>query len=170
MILIEGYCHGDEYIPEFLDDPWANLERVAQVLGRKQIDVHAYADPRRVAQELAEGVGHAYEQDNLSDTLVGHLHDLKDSAYYSRQVVLGWYFATLTGMRNLTQPISSALAYPTFLRGANFNIGRNITVRGGRAYVTGSTESGSFPATPGAFDTTFNVSRSDAFVTKLPTS
>jgi hypothetical protein len=81
MILIEGYWHGDEYIPEFLDDSWANLERVAQVLGRKQIDVHAYADPRRVAQELAEGVGHAYEQDNLSDTLVGHLHDLKDSAY-----------------------------------------------------------------------------------------
>ena len=63
-----------------VDDPWAKLERVTQVLGRKT-DVHAYADPRRVAQELTEGVGHAYEQDNLSDTLVGHLHDLKDSAY-----------------------------------------------------------------------------------------
>jgi hypothetical protein len=35
MILAEGYWHGDEYIPEIVDDPWANLERVARVLGRK---------------------------------------------------------------------------------------------------------------------------------------
>jgi hypothetical protein len=81
MILAEGYWHGEEYIPEIVDDPWTNLERVARVLGRKQIDVHAYADPRRIAQELAEGVRHAYEQGNLSDTLVGRLHDLIDSAY-----------------------------------------------------------------------------------------
>ena len=81
MILAEGYWHGDEYIPEIVDDPWANLERVARVLGRKQIHVHAYADPRRVAQELAEGVRQAYEHDALSDTLVRRLHDLIDSAY-----------------------------------------------------------------------------------------
>jgi hypothetical protein len=37
--------------------------------------------PRRIAQELAEGVRHAYEQDALSDTLVGRLHDLIDSPY-----------------------------------------------------------------------------------------
>ena len=80
MILAEGYWHGDEYIPEMVDDPWAKLERVAQVLGRKT-DVHAYADPRRVAQELAEGVSHAYEQGDLSGTLVGRLHDLIDSTY-----------------------------------------------------------------------------------------
>jgi hypothetical protein len=36
MILAEGYWHGNEYIPEIVDDPWANLERVAQVLGRKR--------------------------------------------------------------------------------------------------------------------------------------
>ena len=53
---------------------------MARVLGR-DTDVHEYADPRRVAQELAEGVRHAYEQDALSDTLVGRLHDLIDSAY-----------------------------------------------------------------------------------------
>jgi hypothetical protein len=34
MILAEGYWHGDEYIPEIVDDPWANLQRVARVLGR----------------------------------------------------------------------------------------------------------------------------------------
>jgi hypothetical protein len=43
--------------------------------------VHEYADPRRIAQELAEGVRHAYEQGALSDTLVGRLHDLIDSPY-----------------------------------------------------------------------------------------
>ena len=43
--------------------------------------MHEYADPRRIAQELAEGVRHAYEQDALSDTLVGRLHDLIDSPY-----------------------------------------------------------------------------------------
>ena len=63
-----------------VDDPWAKLERVAQVLGRKT-DVHAYADPRRVAKELAEGVSRAYEQGDLSGTLVGRLHDLIDSTY-----------------------------------------------------------------------------------------
>jgi hypothetical protein len=59
---------------------WANLQRVARVLGRST-DVHEYADPRRVAQELAEGVRQAYEHEALSDTLVRRLHDLIDSAY-----------------------------------------------------------------------------------------
>jgi hypothetical protein len=80
MILAEGYWHGEEYIPEIVDDPWANVQRVARVLGCST-DVHEYADPRRVAQELAEGVRQAYEQDALSDTLVRRLHDLIDSAY-----------------------------------------------------------------------------------------
>jgi hypothetical protein len=44
MILAEGYWHEEEYIPEIVDDPWANLQRVARVLGRS-IDVHEYADP-----------------------------------------------------------------------------------------------------------------------------
>jgi hypothetical protein len=80
IILAEGYWLGDEYIPEMVDDPWAKLERVAQVLGRKT-DLHAYADPRRVAQELAEDVSRAYEQGDLSGTLVGRPHDLIDSTY-----------------------------------------------------------------------------------------
>jgi hypothetical protein len=73
-------ARGEEYIPEIVDDPWANLQRVARVLGRST-DVHEYADPRRVAQELAEDVRQAYEHDALSDTLVRRLHDLIDSAY-----------------------------------------------------------------------------------------
>jgi hypothetical protein len=60
----------------------------------------------------------------------------------------------------------SALVYSTFLGGTSSDDGRGIAVRGGRAYVTGFTESADFPTTPGAFDTTFNGVR-DAFVTKL---
>jgi len=62
----------------------------------------------------------------------------------------------------------SALAYSTFLGGTEIDDGESIVVRGGRAYVTGSTRSADYPTTSGAFDTTFNGA-SDAFVTKLPT-
>jgi hypothetical protein len=61
----------------------------------------------------------------------------------------------------------SGLLYSTFLGGSGRSGGRAIAVDGsGSAYVTGETTSSDFPATPGAFDTTFNGS-SDAFVVKL---
>jgi beta-propeller repeat-containing protein len=62
----------------------------------------------------------------------------------------------------------SKLAYSTFLGGTSPDAGLGIAVRFGRAYVTGRTSSDDYPATPGAFDRTFNGSE-DAFVTKLPT-
>ena len=73
-------AHREEYILEIVAYPWANLERVAQALGRST-DVHEYADPRRVAQELAEGVRHAYEEVDLSETLIRHLQEPIGSAY-----------------------------------------------------------------------------------------
>jgi hypothetical protein len=64
----------------------------------------------------------------------------------------------------------SKLAYSTFLGGtSSSDVGEGITVREGRAYVTGTTDSKNYPTTPGAFDRTFN-GNGDAFVTKLPTS
>jgi hypothetical protein len=74
-LLARGGVH-----PEIVDDPWANLERVAQALGLRTV-VHECADPRRVAQELAEGVRHAHEEGDLSETLVRRLQELIDSAY-----------------------------------------------------------------------------------------
>jgi hypothetical protein len=65
----------------------------------------------------------------------------------------------------------SALAYSTFLGGADSDFGEDIAVRDGRAYVTGETTSTDYPTTSGAFDTSFNgpIFGTDAFVTKLPT-
>jgi hypothetical protein len=64
---------------------------------------------------------------------------------------------------NLT---GSTLEYSTYLGGSSFDAGRGIAVdAAGHAYVTGTGSSG-FPTTPGAFDTTFNMSN-DGFVTKL---
>ena len=64
---------------------------------------------------------------------------------------------------------ASDLAYSTFLGGSD--TAYDIAVdSSGCAYVTGSTQSSDFPATPGAFDTSYNIGEEgayDAFVTKL---
>jgi Mg-chelatase subunit ChlD len=62
----------------------------------------------------------------------------------------------------------SDLVYATFLGGAGADAGNSIAIDGtGSAYVTGFTTTSDFPATPGAFDPTYNSGYSDAFVTKL---
>ena len=53
----------------------------------------------------------------------------------------------------------SALVYSTYLGGSADDSGQGIAVdASGSAYVTGSTLSPNFPATPGAFDGPFNAS------------
>jgi len=72
-------------------------------------------------------------------------------------------------------PSGTALVYATFLGGASEDYGYSIAVdSSGAAYVTGLTRSSDFPATPGAYDTTYNESCgspilpcADAFVAKL---
>ncbi len=66
----------------------------------------------------------------------------------------------------------TALVYSTYLGGSSADSGNGIAVDGfGNAYVTGDTGSTDFPATPGAYDTTFNGgSYSDVFVAKLDLS
>jgi hypothetical protein len=59
------------------------------------------------------------------------------------------------------------LLFSTFLGGRAYEAGQGIAVdRYGSAYITGSTQSGDFPATLGAFQTTY-AGASDAFVAKL---
>jgi uncharacterized repeat protein (TIGR01451 family) len=64
----------------------------------------------------------------------------------------------------------TGLSYSTFL-GGGYEYGSAIALDDdGNAYVTGATLTSSFPTTPGAFDTTFGGSYTDAFVTKLNAS
>jgi hypothetical protein len=65
----------------------------------------------------------------------------------------------------------SALVYSTYLGGTDFDYGEGgIAVdSAGNAYVTGTTYSGDFPTTPGAFDTSYDYESdlAEIFVTKL---
>ena len=64
----------------------------------------------------------------------------------------------------------SALVYSTLLGGSGNEEGYSIAVNGGKAYLTGPTSSSDFPATPGAFQTTYGGGNSDAFVAKIDPS
>ncbi len=65
----------------------------------------------------------------------------------------------------------AALVYSTYLGGGFDDIGYGIAVDGlGNAYITGQTNSSSFPTTTGAFHTTYYGGTDDAFVTKLNAS
>ena len=67
-------------------------------------------------------------------------------------------------------PTGSALLYSTYLGGGVTDIARAIAIDiEGNAYVTGETDSGNFPTTPGAFRVTA-AGFDDAFVTKLNTT
>jgi len=60
-----------------------------------------------------------------------------------------------------------SLNFSTFLGGTGFDTAKGIALDpSGNVYVTGFTTSSDFPATPGAFNTTF-LGGSDAFVAKL---
>jgi len=70
-------------------------------------------------------------------------------------------------------PSGGTLVYSTYLGGSGSEGGSGIAVDGsGAVYVTGSTSSGDFPTTPGAFSTAYHNQNSDAeaFVTKLAPS
>jgi len=62
----------------------------------------------------------------------------------------------------------SALIYSAFLGGVGDESGSAIAIdASGNAYIAGDTASSNFSTTPGAFDTTFNGSWSDVFVSKI---
>ncbi len=63
-------------------------------------------------------------------------------------------------------PTGSALVYSTLSGGALRDEGLGITVRAGRAYVAGFTQSSNFPTTAGAFDTTLG-GLADGFVMRV---
>jgi hypothetical protein len=64
-------------------------------------------------------------------------------------------------------PMLSALSYSTYLGGNNDDWIRGMAIDGsGNAYVGGETFSTDFPATPGAYDTSYN-GNTDVYITKV---
>jgi hypothetical protein len=59
------------------------------------------------------------------------------------------------------------LEYGTYVGAAGNDQGMDIAVEGGRAYVTGHTDSTSFPTTTNAYSVNFNGGTNDAFVFRL---
>jgi hypothetical protein len=91
-------------------------------------------------------------------------------------VTLGAFQTTLNGdavdnaFVTKINPTGSALVYSTYLGGDFEDLGVGIAVdSSGDAYVTGAAKSGDFPVTPGAFQTTCDISevQTCAFVTKF---
>ncbi|MCL4302205.1 MAG: SBBP repeat-containing protein [Anaerolineae bacterium] len=65
-------------------------------------------------------------------------------------------------------PAGSSLVYSTFLGGSRAEGGRAVALDSlGSAFITGRTDSPDFPATPDAFDTTYNSAGNDVFVARL---
>ncbi len=65
-------------------------------------------------------------------------------------------------------PAGDVILYSTYLGGEGFDTGRAIAVdESGSAYVTGNTDLGGFPTTPGAFMSTCTAPCNTPFVTKI---
>ena len=83
----------------------------------------------------------------------------------------GAYQTTLNGTQDAFVSKMAAdgksLAYSTYLGGSGFDYGQAIAVdSSGAAYVTGYTQSGDFPTSTGAYQTTLKAG-ANAFVSKL---
>jgi hypothetical protein len=112
-------------------------------------------------------LGHAYVIGQTRSWNFPVTHSGYDQSYngdYYASVYAGDVFVTRL---NVT---GSALVYSTFLGGNRTDSGSGIALdNDGNAYITGYTQSSTFPVTPGAFDTTFYIIyyATHAFVSKL---
>jgi hypothetical protein len=113
-----------------------------------------------------------------TDIALGVTVDAAGSAYITGFTLAAADFPTTAGAFDRTfhgfdvfvtklDPAGSALEYSTYIGGSGIDVATGITIDAdGNAFIAGNTQSPDFPATPGAFDTTFN-GVSDAFLTKL---
>ncbi len=114
--------------------------------------------------------GNAYVTGATNSTNFPTTPDASQATYAGGYDVYTFFDAFVTKL----DPTGSVLVYSTYLGGSKVERGFGIAVDGsGNAYVTGSTNSGNFPTTPGAFQATghagagYNSNTYDAFVAKF---
>jgi hypothetical protein len=111
--------------------------------------------------------GHGIEVDEDGFVYVAGVTDSDDFP------VTPWaYDTSASGARDAAalklDPSGTLLYYSTYIGGGGSESARAVAVDDeGRAWLTGDTESGDFPTTPGAFDTSYNGGHWDAYVAGL---
>ena len=144
--------------------------------------VAAGADPAAIGLRYAGATGLAVAGDGSLrvDTPRGPLTDTAPVAWQTvagqripvpvrYQLQGGTRYGFALGAHDPAKPltIDPGIVYSTFLGGSGEDIGWAAAEdASGNAYITGETASATFPATAGAFDTTYNGDL-DVFVTKL---
>jgi hypothetical protein len=111
----------------------------------------------------------------IASTTVGDVKDLAPVSYQGKDEIncpflvrgpTSFGFAC-EGRDDSRALVIDPLVYSTFLGGTDGEDSQDIaTAPSGNVYVVGSTDSSDFPATPGAFDVSYNFAR-DVFVAKL---
>jgi hypothetical protein len=169
-------------------DLWPGIDMVFKGSGGKlryEFLVSPGADPGKIhlAWQGADGLSITSSGELSVGTSLGPLMDARPRSYQEykgRKIPIESAFA-LKGSSNSygfslgrfdhERPlvIDPSLAYSTYLPGSTISDSPDIVVDAqGNAYLTGGTYGqGSFPTTPGAFDTTGHNGGTDAFVTKL---
>jgi beta-propeller repeat-containing protein len=117
-----------------------------------------------------DAAGNAYVTGTTNSTNFPTTPDASQATYAGGYDVYTFRDAFVTKL----DPTGSVLVYSTYLGGNKVDSGFGIAVDGsGNAYVTGSTNSGNFPTTPGTFQATGHTSAGyssngyDAFVAKF---
>jgi hypothetical protein len=149
---------------------------------RYDLIVQPGADPKSIKMKFAGQTGMTADANGnlLIETSMGNIEERGLFAYQmvggsKQQIACSFKVAGSgrvtfdVGAFDRSQPLTiDPLVYSTYLGGTLDEQGTGIAVDvSGFAYVTGFTASANFPATPGAYQTTFVGVGHDAFVTKL---
>ncbi len=157
----DGNGAGLEY--DFIVSPGADPSAITlNFAGADRVEINPHGD-----LVLHTAVGDVVQQKPFTYQEVNGLRQEVTSEY----ALDGTQVSFAVGDYESTRPLvidPLVLGYSTYLGGnLTDDSGYGIAVGGGNAFLNGSTTTSEFPATPGAFDTTFNGGASDSFVAKL---
>ena len=162
-------------------DLWPGIDLVYRIEGGKisyEVITAPGADPNQVCFEYegTDEISHQPDGSSLLKTVAGTIIDLPPvPGVRSGEYVLfdgGEDSSPNTGGQasagNSGDKVNSSLLWSTYLNGGNWDFGRSVALDAADSpFLTGRTDSPTFPATPGAYQTSLNGIWYDAFVAKL---